>query len=43
MGLKLNEMHQHLAYADDVKLLGDNIETIDKNTRTVIDGSKEAG
>jgi hypothetical protein len=26
-GLKLNGTHQHLAYADDVNLLGDNIDT----------------
>jgi hypothetical protein len=32
-----------LAYADDVNLLGDNIDTINKNTQTVIDASKEVG
>jgi hypothetical protein len=30
--LKLNGAHQLLAYADDVKLLGDNIDTMKKNT-----------
>jgi hypothetical protein len=40
-GLKLNGTHQLLAYADDVNLLGDNIETINKSTQTLIDGSKE--
>jgi retron-type reverse transcriptase len=41
VGLKLNRTHQFLAYADDVNLLGDNIDTIDKNTETLIDASKD--
>jgi hypothetical protein len=32
-----------LAYANDVNLLGDNIDTINKNTQTLIDASKEVG
>jgi hypothetical protein len=43
VGLKLNGTHQLLAYADDVNLLGDNIDAIDKNTETLIDASKEVG
>jgi hypothetical protein len=43
VGLELNVTHQLLAYADDANLLGDNIETINKNTETLIDGSKEVG
>jgi sorting nexin-29 len=43
VGLKLNGTHQLLAYADDVNLLGDNIDTIKKNKETLIDGSKEVG
>jgi hypothetical protein len=34
--LKLNETHDLLVCADDVKLLGDNISTIRKNTEAVI-------
>jgi hypothetical protein len=43
VGLKLNGTHQPLAYADDVNLLRDNIDTINKNTETLIDTSKEVG
>jgi hypothetical protein len=43
MELKWNGTHQLLAYADDVNLLGDNIDTIKKNTETLIDASKEVG
>jgi hypothetical protein len=42
-GLKLNGTHQLLAYADDVNLLGDNIDIINKNTEILIDASKEVG
>jgi hypothetical protein len=43
VGLKLNGTHQLLAYTDEVNLLGDNIDTINKNTETLIDASKEVG
>jgi hypothetical protein len=36
MGLKLNGTHQLLAYADDVNLLKDNIETIKENTLSLM-------
>jgi hypothetical protein len=39
----LNGTHQLLAYVDDVNLLGDNIDTINKNTATLIDASKKVG
>jgi hypothetical protein len=32
VGLKLNGTHQLLVYADDMNLLGDDIETMKKNT-----------
>jgi hypothetical protein len=38
----LNGTYQLLAYADDVNLLGDNIDTINK-TGTLIDAAKEVG
>jgi hypothetical protein len=33
----------HISYADDVNLLGGDIETIKKNTQTLIDAGKEVG
>jgi hypothetical protein len=41
--LKLNETYQLLVYAEGVNLLEDNIDTIKKNTVTLIDASKEVG
>jgi hypothetical protein len=41
--LKLNGTHQLLAYGDYVNLLGDNVDTIDKNKDSLIDASKKVG
>jgi hypothetical protein len=43
VGLKLNGTHQLLAYADDVNLLGDNIDTIKKSTESLTAASQEVG
>jgi hypothetical protein len=43
VGLKLNGTRQLLAYADNMNLLGDNIDAIKNNTETLIDASKEVG
>jgi hypothetical protein len=33
--------HKLLAYADDVNIVGENIDTIQRNTKVVLDASKE--
>jgi hypothetical protein len=43
VGVELNGTHQLLIYADGVNLLGDNINTIKKNTEALIGARKEVG
>jgi hypothetical protein len=40
--LKLSGKHQLLAYADDVNLLGDNVDTTRKYIRTPTDACKKS-
>jgi hypothetical protein len=42
-GLKLNGTHQLLAYSDDVNILGENIDTIQKKKESLLDSGKEVG
>jgi hypothetical protein len=35
--------HQLVAYADDVNTLGENIDTMQKNTEALLDAGKEVG
>jgi hypothetical protein len=42
-GLKLNGTHHLLACVDDINILGENIDTIQKNTEALFDVSKEVG
>jgi hypothetical protein len=40
-GLKLNGTQQLLAYADDVNIVGENIDALQKNTKALLDAIKK--
>jgi hypothetical protein len=42
-GLILNGTHQLLAHANDFNIVGENIDSIQKNTKALLDVSKEVG
>jgi hypothetical protein len=41
--LELNGTHQLLVYADDVSVLGDSVNTIKENSKTLLEGSRYIG
>ena len=43
IGLELNGKHQVLFYADDVNMLGENLQTVRENSEIFIKASKDIG
>ena len=43
IGLELNGKHQLLVYADDVNMLGENLQTVRENAESFIKASKDIG
>jgi hypothetical protein len=43
IGMELNGTHQLLVYADDINLLGDSVNTIKENSKTLLEASRDIG
>jgi hypothetical protein len=43
IGMKLNDIHQLLVYADDVNIFGGSVHAIKKSTEALVVASKETG
>lgn len=39
----MNGTHRIFAYADDVNIVGENIDTVQKKTKALFDANKEVG
>ena len=42
-GLKLNDTHQLLAYANDVNILGGNVHMVEKSAEALVVATEETG
>ena len=43
IGMELTRKHHHLVYADDVNMLGENLQTVRENSKIFLKASKDIG